>query len=236
MGMKLLPKSEIAANKAAAKKSEIDEGQRLAKRIDAMRETLLNEEKSLEQFRSRTVALIHSEIEKENRILSDLRTEIRDLTVKRQELMVPLDSEWARVNEELEEISHQFQEIDKAWKSIKDSDLEVKEKLREASATVKRAETTEAKAKEMLKNASELELKARNTSRQAVRKLASAEVLSEKVVSELMERDKNLASRERDYTIREAQLLERESDIERDWKLLEDRKATFERHIKRLKQ
>ena len=50
--MRLMKKSDITKANAQAKKREIDEGVKLAKRIDGLRETLADEEQSLEKFPS----------------------------------------------------------------------------------------------------------------------------------------------------------------------------------------
>lgn len=60
--MKLLPKKEIDVLKANERKIEIDEGLTLARKVDALRETKVNEEKSLMDWRNNSIKAVQNEI------------------------------------------------------------------------------------------------------------------------------------------------------------------------------
>ena len=60
--MKLLPKVEFEQAKAEAVRKQIEEGQKIAKRIDGLRETLAEEEASLARFRAAQVKALKEEI------------------------------------------------------------------------------------------------------------------------------------------------------------------------------
>lgn len=62
-GPQLLPKSVINADLATQRKIQIDQGVALAQKVDAIRETLQEEEKNLELFRANTIAKVQQEID-----------------------------------------------------------------------------------------------------------------------------------------------------------------------------
>jgi hypothetical protein len=63
MVMRLLKKSEVNERRVVEMRQQADEGLKLAKRIDALRETLAEEELSLRDFRNKEVSRINLEIE-----------------------------------------------------------------------------------------------------------------------------------------------------------------------------
>lgn len=60
--MKLRDKLEISTLKAKEKQQEIDEGKKLAKAIEVLRETRVKEEANLRKFRDESMKLIVSEV------------------------------------------------------------------------------------------------------------------------------------------------------------------------------
>lgn len=76
--MKLLSKSDVQKAKSLDRQREIDEGLKLARRVDALREIAAAEESSLAKFRIETIAKIHDEIS--------------ILAAKRDELQIEADS------------------------------------------------------------------------------------------------------------------------------------------------
>lgn len=62
-GPKLLDKRMVNAELATARKEEIQKGIRLTKAIEALRETLAEEERKLEIFRTETVRAVRLEID-----------------------------------------------------------------------------------------------------------------------------------------------------------------------------
>lgn len=60
---RLLDKRTVHAELATERKQEIDKGMELAKKIDALRATLLEEKERLERFRTETVKAVQAEID-----------------------------------------------------------------------------------------------------------------------------------------------------------------------------
>lgn len=99
MGMILLPKKEIDRQKQVERQQEIEQGKTLAKKVDALRETLADEEQSLTNYRNRTIQAIQREVDAHIAEKDALGADIRDRKLELARLMQPLDAKWAEVNE-----------------------------------------------------------------------------------------------------------------------------------------
>ena len=102
--MKLQPKQQITQSINLERKTQIDEGIALAKKIDVLRETLASLEKQHQDF----IAGSRVEIEKNLKVLqerkSNLLGEINKLEERRVILMKPLDDEWLKIEDEKQEL------------------------------------------------------------------------------------------------------------------------------------
>jgi hypothetical protein len=81
--MRLLPKQEASILQASKKRAEIDEGLKLARRVDSLREIAATEEASLALFREKTLKAISADIKKLEDERSGVQTAVNTL---RQEI------------------------------------------------------------------------------------------------------------------------------------------------------
>lgn len=129
MAMRLLKKSEVDKAKAEDRKREIDEGLKLATRVDSLRETQANEEKALERFRIETISRINEEIVSLTKTKNELSKEVSDLEDRKREALKPLDEAWEEVNlkqDELTEYAHQLhQDREIVSQAQRDHEVEV---------------------------------------------------------------------------------------------------------------
>ncbi len=103
MTTRLLPKRELETKKASERKVAIDEGITLARKVDKLRETVAFEEVRLKQFREASVAQtkeIAELVEQKQQVAYD----IQKLEQVRANLRTPLDEEWAKVRKERAEL------------------------------------------------------------------------------------------------------------------------------------
>lgn len=98
--MRLLERHEVNEKRTIERRLEIEDGMRLAKKVDDLRKLRTAEEQALETFRTKTVSEVTEEIKTLVSQKSILAQEVLDLRRTRAELMVPLDAEWSRVNAE----------------------------------------------------------------------------------------------------------------------------------------
>jgi hypothetical protein len=172
--MDLLPKKEVERLKADERRKEIDEGVKLAKKVDALRELAAKEEANLEKYRVESTKSLRVEISGLLEQKGTLVKEIKEVEERRRIALIPLDSEKAKVKadreelqlaednlsvlvtvnqkekEKVEQIRREI-EIDKA--RIDDELMRVKDTLSQAEKTRNKAEISLAYAKEIERQA-----------------------------------------------------------------------------------
>ncbi len=104
MTTRLLPKRELETKKASERKVAIDEGITLARKVDKLRETVAFEEVRLKQFREASVAQTKKEIAELVEQKQQVAYDIQKLEQVRANLRTPLDEEWAKVRKERAEL------------------------------------------------------------------------------------------------------------------------------------
>lgn len=96
--IRLLDKKSVNVQVAIEKKKQIDSGIKLASKVDAVRETLLEEEERLAKFRSETIARTQVEIDAKIKEKDGILAQIKARKEELLELRKPLDEEWEMVN------------------------------------------------------------------------------------------------------------------------------------------
>ena len=151
--MRLLPPKELNTKLNEQKKSAIDAGVFIAKKVDALREELADTQAQHEIF-------MQNIKEEQARVLGELSTkkslldtEIAYLEAKREELLVPLDAEWKKVNELIQKNS------DEAWLN-KQKEHELADREANIARKEKQTEADKIRAQDSLSKAQEKERKA----------------------------------------------------------------------------
>ena len=106
--MRLLKKSEVTQKKAQARKQEIDEGVKIAQKVDAVRNTLAEEEANLDKFRTESVKNIKAELAPLEEKRDGLKKEVQELERTREQLLIPLTEEWEEVETAKKQIEKQL--------------------------------------------------------------------------------------------------------------------------------
>lgn len=233
--MKLMPKSEVEKAKATEQKQNIDEGMKIARRIDNLREIAASEEVSLENFRRTTVEKIHEEISTEAKKREDLRAEVAILEERRKKALEPLEAEWSVLHASKEELKNSWEEFDSRCVSLTGIEHAADNTRKEADGILARAKTKDELSNTRLHQAE-------SAAQAAESALAHASVVHEeamayeaKIKEQVTHRENIVLAREIDDTIRGKELLAREIALADGWILLRDREALLERTIKRSK-
>ncbi len=190
---KLLDKRIVNAEVATQKKLQIDQGLSLAKKVDAVRETLQEEENRLELFRKETIARVHAEI---NAAIAERDSILKAIENREQELITlrkPLEDEWKTVQLMVDDA-----ESTKALVYSMKGDLQ--EKIDE-NAKIKRMNEEETQRIEGLKE-------------QVVEALASADAMKKDALKELQDARSKAESIIEEARIREEAISFREKNVE----------------------
>lgn len=232
--MQLMPKRMVAATLATQRKEEIDRGVKLAEKVDAVRDTLAQEEKRLSEFRALSIAQVQVEIDSK---LREKNAVEREILVRREELKKlrePLDAEWATVQGIQETVKWQKQELYE-----KQSALDYGLRLNIQRERMNNDETTRINT---LKAATEHDLAMAKEARDdAVRDLMNARSQASKIVADAKEREEAVEIREESVEIKdewikqqEKKLAKRDKDQNDREKLINDKYKTLLRTQARL--
>lgn len=234
--MKLQPKQQITQSINLERKTQIDEGIALAKKIDLLRETLASLEKQHNDF----IAGSRVEIEKNLKVLqerkSNLLGEINKLEERRVILMKPLDDEWLKIEDEKQELervriiqSSSQQQLNENWEVFKKDVDSLNKRERLIESKEQQIETVTHETLELNKKAKELkETKAREYDefkKEVADKTKDLNTREKELVTQanLNEHNKNILDK------REKQLNDKERAIK-------DKYETLQRTINRLKK
>lgn len=233
MTMKLLSKSEVTKAQADAKKREIDEGLKLARKVDNLREIRAQEEASLNKFRKEIVTKINAEISVLEKEKETITGEVSQLKRERRELMKPLETEWAGIHKANAELADREDNVAAMEISISKREKETKNANAKASDLLARTSLKDERTAKLLTDADKKAKQATTALQNAREVEAKALSLKKEVEKELAERDMAMAVKEREFEMRKENFKKKEVDLDREWVKLEDRKAMIERRIKK---
>ena len=234
--MKLLPKTEINTLKATAQKQAIDEGVKLTRRIDTLREVMASEEQSLNKFRSETLSQIHRETTEAADIRDTLLGEVRELQLAKEEALKPLTDELKLIDEAREDIAKKAAlNVTQALTNDTKATL-LNQREEEINAMALRAEQREERTIEELKEAEKQKEYAQQLITDATEIHKNSVILKETTELSLSERQSILDSQEASLAQKEQSLEEERIRQAADRIRLNDREAVLEREFNRLKK
>lgn len=230
--MRLLDKKQSNALASDERKKLIDEGVKLAQRVDALREAVVTEEGILKRFREEGVQAVQVEIDEKVRLKDRLLSEIEVLKEKRMVLQEPLDAKWREVNESNAQLLKDKQAVSEKSYILKEREETLENSEREVEIEKGRAEDIAHRASEKLALADTTLKDAREDSakiRIQAQELLQASMLQEKIVQRkgevVEEREKEVervwqavVAKERNLAVREKQLKDRYETLERTLK------------------
>lgn len=233
--MKLLDKKSLSQQKANERKLEVEEGAKLARKVDALRETASKEELNLAKFRIEYIKTIQTEMSELIERRDSLRSTVDSLEERRKELLKPIDSELGKLKEkreELESLDHVIRET-LAKLAKKEDELHAKETelgLLERKVLIKDGEVNiNLEQSKVIKTEAEQRL-------HDVKGIESdTNTRIDRKIRELEEREASIAVRERTIDNYRQMLDARNLELNNKERLINDKYETLQRTIKRLK-
>lgn len=235
MSMRLLKKQEIEQAKAQERARAVQEGLGLANRVDVLRETQATEEASLGEFRAKTVSAIQTEADDLTNQRDQLTNEVLGLEQRKTEALVPLDSEWQKVQAAQEALRLEREALERDQ-----SDLADGKALLAADRTVyeidcKLLKEGRDEVEVLLAKAHVIDEEARSNRADAQQKLTDAEEYRKRVEKELGNRDWAITATAERQKKRDTEQDEREIALNTRTTLMEDREKMELRDIIRKK-
>lgn len=235
MGTRLLQKQDIVKQKSIERKLEIDEGVKLARKIDSLRETSAGEETKLSKFREQSLRLIKEEIEDRLIERDSLDVEVRSLKERRIELQKPLDEEWLKVNSKQEELIQYAQALQAESIKLNLLSIELVDKKIELEVQSERIEERNIQSLRQSAQVDEAKTKVDNLLKEIEIKSKEKEEEFKQTNKYLLSEEARIRVMEREVNMKLENIEKREEEVKRKYILLEDREATLDRELKRRK-
>lgn len=235
MPIKLLSKQEINQRQATQKRIEVDQGRKLATRVDTLREIAAQDEASLASFRAKTLKAIHDETQKAVEERDVLLGEIKVLREEIEVGLKPIQKAENQLRTKISAIEERENQVNNRIELIKKKEEELKNDFQKINALHLRLTYVQDQLSEMSIEAENHIGMAEVFYENAELKKKEVDLLEKTVKEELHAKDIEVASRERDITIKEERVQRQyEALNERELQLI-DREQTLEREFKRLK-
>ena len=225
--MKLLKKQQINERVNTERKNAIDAGVFLAKKIDALREEVLTLQKTRDEFIAGSQQVINDSLSSLQQKQDSLSKEIKELEVKRKELLKPLDDKWAEVNELQEEFLRERKENAFDRKELNDREKIIETRENEITKIAEQIRYKESEAEKarndilVLKELAQKEYEIAETARK------SFEKDSETKLSELQQKITTYENGISVNELKEKDLEKREVALLSEQKHLESQQRTF---------
>lgn len=234
--MRLPSKIEVNNAVATQRKREIDEGLSLARKVDALRQTLASLQQQHEQF----IAGMEGELKKRTDFLisevANLERDVADLEERKKQLQIPLDDEWVKVNQRVKEIENSALKLKTLEEKLNQRELVQDERDRKSKEVLVRVKARDRASIQAYEQAE-------NTKNEADK--IKTEISAKREIKEVeyAEKDKEYAIKEQSlvsykFTLekREEQVEMREQEVKEEKIRLADQRATLERAMARIKQ
>ena len=225
--MKLLPKIKINERVNEEKRQNILAGVFLAKKVDALREEVLTLQKTRDEFIAGSQQVINDSLSSLQQKQDSLSKEIKELEVKRKELLKPLDDKWAEVNELQEEFLRERKENAFDRKELNDREKIIETRENEITKIAEQIRYKESEAEKarndilVLKELAQKEYEIAETARK------SFEKDSETKLSELQQKITTYENGISVNELKEKDLEKREVALLSEQKHLESQQRTF---------
>jgi len=234
--MRLLPKSEINVRQAQQKRAEIDEGVKLANRVDNLREIAAQEEASLSSFRNTTLKAIGEEVKKAEEERNVILKEVVDLRKELSEGTKQLDTRKDELDSYQKSLERLESDLTSRVSALKTLASKLKDQSKQTKEYNDRLIYAHKAIGEVRKEVESSHEQAKSVLSQAIKRHDSIVSLADKAEQDIQTRDIAVAYKERDLTIRAGHLNHRAEALRiREIQLI-DREQTLEREIKRLKK
>lgn len=231
--MRLQPKRQINTEVATQKKSLIDQGIALAGKVDALRETKLQEEQRLDRWRKESIAQIQSQIDLKIRESDSWELKIRDRKEELRILQKPLDEAWESIKSDRAFIERDRESVFLKKDRLDQSIVLVSQQIKENEDEKNRLQLVREQTTQALANAEDLKS-------DAVKELLKARADASKITSDAKERQEAvivrehlIESRENVVEARDNKQNEREIEQNKRERRIQDLYKTFMRTSKR---
>ena len=232
--MKLADPRTIQSNINAQRKTDIDQGIALARRVDSLREQIVNEENRVRLFKESTIKIVQSEIDAKIKERDTLLADIKSSQKIHDHLQKLLDKEWGKVEVEKSQLEFLQRRRDGLQMEAENSITEVAIQLKEIETEKQRQIETRKQLEMQAEESNNTLLEAQKRLSEAHEEERRVSAVIEHKKQQIAETEEVLRSTVNNITTRERELEVEWEDIHREKAKLADQRATLERAIARV--
>ena len=232
--MKLLSKQEVDLAKAKDRRLEIDEGKKLAVKVDKLRQLAQDEQAKFLMWRDEQIAAVKAEILVWVEKLDALKHDVQWYEDRRAKALVPVDERKEELRLQAEENEKERIRLEGLERSIRDMDavLDTKEaKLLVLETNLKTEETNLFSLKKSISNEKTAAFEAIN---EASAKALATESRNNAISQELIVREGKVAEREKNAMLKEHSFAQAEAGLSKRERVIIDREERAAREIRRV--
>lgn len=235
MAVRLLPKSLIAEQKAKVQTREIQEGMKLANRVDGLRELYSKTEQELETYRTATLASIGKEITELEGKKTKLEIDFRNLKSQYESMLSEIPTKRTELSEFEKSLTSWEKKLAGREERAELLEIDVAEALVKAKDSKLRTEDNERITTNLL-------IQANQTKQEAEQTLLTARKVEERAYSDKKDfeaaailREYSITSKEKELLIMETDLMKQKKALEKEKIRLQDQRETLQRSLERIK-
>lgn len=234
--MKLLSKTDVAKIKTNQRKTEIEEGAKLARKVDSLRELSSREEHNLTTFRDESVKELHSTILSKQAEVDELEKDIKVKKEIREKLMQPLQSEWDNIDKEKATLVEETKKLNQTYVGIGERERQLEKDKRALELDKRSLDKEKLYLDEQVNSAVADRREAERLLNEQKKSEAKVKALEDEVVKALTLREGEVAIREKEVKLQadNNRKVSLANETERVW--LSDQRATLEKTLKRIKK
>lgn len=232
--MKLLKKQTVQLEVQRERKNQIDEGISLAQKIDALRITKSELESQHQKFIDGMQKELKDQIDPLLDTIAGLHKDIEILENKQTELLLPLDGDFKLIIErKTAEITSKSIELDSKIKLVTDKEKKLTELGRELKYKNTQSNTRERELDKAIIKSHENIYISEQAKKESLRLKEETEESIAIQTQQILDKEAGVAVREREAQILKSQVEEKEKQLTIKEILLQDREQTLEREYKR---
>ena len=233
--MKLLSKQDISTLKTNERKMEIDEGVKLAQRVDKLRELSSIEQAKLSKFLDESLANVHLKIDESIVEHNDWLNKIESAKEQREILLQPLTVEWEEVNNAKEQLKQDrtvYEDSLSKLLTINAENITQKEELDLENKRLDYERGSIAQIREEANADKEEAKRMFKTSRESAQQV---KVAKEKTIKQLTQRELDVKNREREVELADGYNKRKETELINAEKAINDKYITLMRTQSRIR-
>lgn len=235
MAVKLLPKSELANLKAKETTREIQEGFKIANRIDGLRQTYSKTEQELETYRVATLEHIYGEISLLNTQKETLIGDIRQVQEKYEAMMPEISMKRTELAQFEKSLVSWDKKLDKREYEVALAELDIADAKEKSESSLQRNEDNERASRNLLIQTDGIKKEAENRL-QTTRNIEERILIDHKnKEAEFLLREASIRSKEQDISNKEFEIMNIQKDLETEKIKVEDMRQTLLRSLDRIK-